>query len=149
MSATQHGPEVNETGPPASVRATVALLEEVGAPLRLAEVELGPPVEGEILVRIVGVGICHTDITGAQGIFPLPLPTVLGHEGAGVIEAVGPGVEGLAVGDHVALSYGHCRECDVCNEGHPAYCELFAPLNYFGTRMDGTTTMRRGDEEVY
>jgi aryl-alcohol dehydrogenase len=146
MTATKHGPDVTETG---SVRATVALLEEVGAPLRLVEVDLGPPVEGEILVRIVGAGICHTDITGAQGIFPLPLPTVLGHEGSGVIEAVGPGVEGLAVGDHVALSYGHCRECTVCNEGHTAYCELFAPLNYFGTRMDGTTTMKRGEEEVY
>jgi aryl-alcohol dehydrogenase len=146
MTATKHGPDVTETG---SVRATVALLEEVGAPLRLVEVDLGPPVEGEILVRIVGAGICHTDITGAQGIFPLPLPTVLGHEGAGVIEAVGPGVDGLSVGDHVALSYGHCRECTVCNEGHTAYCELFAPLNYFGTRMDGTTTMKRGEEEVY
>jgi aryl-alcohol dehydrogenase len=148
MSATTHGTQsgASATG---STRATVALLEEVGAPLRLAEVELEAPREGEILVRMVGAGICHTDISAAGGIFPLPLPTVLGHEGSGVVEAVGPSVESIAVGDHVALSYGHCRECVLCQEGHTAYCELFAPLNYFGTRMDGTTTMSRDGEEVY
>jgi aryl-alcohol dehydrogenase len=146
MTATKEGRGTTETG---AVRATVALLEEVGAPLKLAEVELGPPAEGEILVRIVGAGICHTDISSAEGKIPLPLPAVLGHEGSGVVEAVGPGVETLAVGDRVALSFGHCRECDICKDGHPAYCEMFAPLNYFGTRLDGSTTMHRGDEEVY
>ena len=146
MSAIQDSPSATETG---AVRATVALLEEVGAPLTLAEVELGPPADGEILVRIVGAGICHTDISGAEGKIPLPLPTVLGHEGSGIVEAVGPGVATIAVGDRVALSFGHCRECAVCKDGHPSYCEMFAPLNYFGQRLDGSTTMRRGDEEVY
>jgi aryl-alcohol dehydrogenase len=78
MSATKADAAATE---PRAVRATVALLEEVGAPLKLAEVELGPPAEGEILVRIVGAGICHTDISAAEGKIPLPLPTVLGHEG--------------------------------------------------------------------
>jgi aryl-alcohol dehydrogenase len=131
------------------MKAQAALLRELEAPLTVEEIETNPLEDGEILVKIKGVGICHTDITTAEGSIPLPLPSVLGHEGAGVIEEVGPGVTGLAVGDHVALSFGHCRECDVCQSGHPAYCEMFAALNYFGTRLDGTTTLSKGDEEVH
>jgi aryl-alcohol dehydrogenase len=133
----------------AAVEATVALLREVDAPLVLERVQLSAPAEGEILVRMRGVGICHTDISAAHGMIPIPLPAVLGHEGAGVVEALGPGVEGFAVGDHVALSFDHCGECAQCEGGHPAYCDLFAPLNYFGTRMDGSVTMHQGGEEVY
>jgi aryl-alcohol dehydrogenase len=132
-----------------TVTATAAVLREVGEPLQLEEVELSAPGEGEILVRMRGVGVCHTDISAAHGIFPLPLPAVLGHEGSGVVEAVGPGVDSLAVGDHVALSFDHCGECRHCERGVPSYCELFAPLNYFGERMDGTVTMHQGDEEVH
>jgi aryl-alcohol dehydrogenase len=133
----------------AAVEATVALLREVDAPLVLERVQLSAPAEGEILVRMRGVGICHTDISAAHGMIPIPLPAVLGHEGAGVVEALGPGVEGFAVGDHGALSFDHCGECAQCEGGHPAYCDLFAPLNYFGTRMDGSVTMHQGGEEVY
>jgi aryl-alcohol dehydrogenase len=129
--------------------ATAAILEEVDAPLQLHEVEIDAPRENEVLVRMRGVGICHTDVSAAHGLIPLPLPAVLGHEGAGVVEAVGPGVDSLAVGDHVALSFDHCRDCPQCSGGHPAYCQLFAPLNYFGERMDGSVTMRRGEEEVH
>jgi aryl-alcohol dehydrogenase len=126
-----------------------ALLREVGAPLVIEEVELCAPQEGEVLVRMRGVGICHTDISTAQGSIPLPLPAVLGHEGSGIVEAVGPGVTSLAVGDHVALSFDYCGDCPQCSGGRPAYCELFGPLNYFGTRLDGSVTMRQGDEEVH
>ena len=131
------------------VVATAAVLEEVGAPLVLREVEVSTPQENEILVRIVGVGICHTDVSAVDGVFPLPLPAVLGHEGSGVVEAVGPSVTTLEVGDHVAISYGHCRECEPCTDGHPAYCDMFAPLNYFGERIDGTVTLHAGEEEVH
>jgi aryl-alcohol dehydrogenase len=126
-----------------------ALLREVGAPLVIEDVELCAPQEGEVLVRMCGVGICHTDISTAQGSIPVPLPAVLGHEGSGIVEALGPGVTSVAVGDHVALSFDYCGECPQCSGGHPAYCELFGPLNYFGTRMDGSVTMHQGDEEVH
>jgi aryl-alcohol dehydrogenase len=147
MATTEPG--TNRTGPLAGTTATAAILEELDAPLQLHEVEIDAPRENEVLVRMRGVGICHTDVSAAHGSIPLPLPAVLGHEGAGVVEAVGPGVDSLSVGDHVALSFDHCRECSQCSGGHPAYCELFGPLNYFGERMDGSVTMRRGEEEVH
>jgi aryl-alcohol dehydrogenase len=131
------------------VTARAAVLREVGEPLTIEEVSMAELVEGEILVKIKGVGICHTDLSAAAGLVPLPMPAVLGHEGSGVVEAVGPGVTALEVGDHVALSFDHCGECDVCTGYSPAYCELFGPLNYFGERMDGSVTMHNGEEEVH
>ena len=80
------------------MKATAALLREIDAPLTIEEIELDELQAGEVLVRIRGVGICHTDIAAQQGVIPLPLPTVLGHEGSGIVEAVGDGVTRLAPG---------------------------------------------------
>jgi aryl-alcohol dehydrogenase len=132
-----------------TVTATAALLREIGDPLTLEEVQVDAPEEGEVLVRMKGAGICHTDATGMDGTIPLPLPSVLGHEGSGIVEAVGEGVTNVAPGDHVVLTFGHCGDCKYCDKDRPAYCEMFAPLNYFGTRMDGTVTMHQGDEDVH
>jgi aryl-alcohol dehydrogenase len=131
------------------VKATAAVLREVDQPLSIEEVEMDELQEDEVLIDIKGAGICHTDMTGIDGTVPLPLPSVLGHEGSGVVAAVGSAVTTVKPGDHVVLSFGHCGECDTCTGGRPAYCELFAPLNYFGTRLDGTTTMHQGEEEVH
>jgi aryl-alcohol dehydrogenase len=131
------------------ITASAALLRDIGEPLVIEDVEISAPGEGEIRVKMRGVGICHTDISAAHGVIPLPLPAVLGHEGSGVVEAVGPDVEGFAVGDPVALSFDHCGECEQCEAGHPAYCELFGPLNYFCTRLDGTVTMQQDGEDVH
>lgn len=127
---------------------TAAVLRDTESPLTVEEIEVGELSAGEILVKIKGVGICHTDISAAHGMIPIPLPTVLGHEGSGVVEAFADDVEGFEVGDHVTISFDHCGECAQCQTGHPAYCEVFAALNYFGTRMDGTTTLSKGDEEI-
>jgi aryl-alcohol dehydrogenase len=149
MGITDTGTDATPATDGATTTASAALLREVGAPLTTEEVQLSAPREGEILVRMRGVGICHTDISAALGVIPIPLPAVLGHEGSGVVAAIGPGVDSLAVGDHVALSFDHCGDCPQCSGGHPAYCEMFAPLNYFGTRLDGSVTMHQGDDEVY
>ena len=127
----------------------VAIFEEAGAAPALQEAEHTPLQDNEVLVRIAGVGVCHTDLTALNGNVPLPTPAVLGHEGAGVVEAIGADIQDLEVGDHVVLTFDTCGDCRACSAGHPAYCELFAPLNYFGTRLDGTTTMVQGDREVH
>ena len=129
--------------------AAAAVLHEQGGPFALEEVEVGPPRAGEILVRIAGVGICHTDLAAADGALGLPLPVVLGHEGAGTVDAVGEGVEAVAVGDQVVLSYDHCGGCARCTGGHPAYCERFNALNASGARADGSTTLARGGAPVH
>ena len=126
-----------------------AVLREYGGDLALVDVEPNGLQADEILVRIAGVGLCHTDLTAMNGVVPLPLPAVLGHEGAGIVEAVGDGVTTLAIGDHVVLSFDSCRQCPACRSGHPAYCELFAAMNYFGSRLDGTATLRAGDGDVH
>src|SRR6266511_4529685 len=127
----------------------VAIFNEPGSTPTLQEVVHSALQDNEVLVRIAGVGICHTDLSGLNGNVPLPAPAVLGHEGAGVVEEVGAEVTDLAPGDHVVLTFDTCGDCRSCNAGHPAYCELFAPLNYFGTRLDGTTTMVQGEQEIH
>lgn len=129
--------------------ATVVLFETPGAELVLTEVTLGDLEPGEVRIRVAGVGICHTDLAAINGVVPLPLPAVVGHEAAGVVEEIGTEVTELAPGDHVVVSFDSCRTCTQCSAGHPAYCELFAALNYFGTRLDGSTTMHRGDTPVH
>ena len=137
-------------GPDAKLyTATAAILREGGGPLSLEDVELAELADDEVLVRVKGVGVCHTDISAAEGMVPLPLPAVLGHEGAGTVEAVGAKVTTLSPGDSVVLSYDFCGECSTCTKNTPAYCDLFAPLNYFGERLDGSVTMHVGDEEIH
>jgi aryl-alcohol dehydrogenase len=130
------------------MRTTVALIEEPGGPFVLDEVELDEPRADEVLVRIEAVGLCHTDLTVPTMLPPEMFPNVVGHEGAGVVEAVGAAVEGIEVGDHVVLSFRSCRDCAPCRQGHVGYCEQTLLLNYLGMRADGSTTMRRGDQQV-
>lgn len=102
---------------------------------------LQDPAPDEILVRIVGVGVCHTDMVMRDALLPVPMPVVLGHEGAGVVVAMGSAVTDLAVGDHVVLSFASCGVCGSCHDHAPAYCETWVPLNFFGTRADGSTSL--------
>src|SRR3954451_6628240 len=127
---------------PTTTRA--AVVESGGAPFTLSDVELDEPGPHEALVRVVAAGLCHTDLGVASGGLPFPLPGVLGHEGAGVVEAVGPGVTGVAPGAHVLLPFPSCAPCRNCRDGHPAYCAAWLPLNLLsGRRAAGTGTLSR------
>jgi len=107
-----------------------ALVRERGGPVALSDVTVREPDAGEVLVRIHASGVCPTDLFGMSGGAGDRFPAVFGHEGAGVIVAVGPGVTDLEVGDRVVLSFDACGACPRCEEGHPAYCERFAERNY-------------------
>lgn len=122
-----------------------AVVESAGAPFTLSTVELDDLRPDEVLVRMVATGLCHTDLGVAAGGLPFPLPGVLGHEGAGVVESVGSGVSRVRAGDHVVLSFTSCGECGNCRDGHPAYCATWLPLNLLGgARADGTAPISRG-----
>ncbi|MER6539517.1 NAD(P)-dependent alcohol dehydrogenase [Streptomyces sp900105755] len=123
-----------------------AVVESGGAPFTLRDVQLDEPGPYEALVRMVATGLCHTDLAAASGGLPFPLPGVLGHEGAGVVEAVGSAVTGVAPGDHVVLSF---TSFGTCRGGHPAYCTTWLPLNLIGGRCaDGTATVSRDGEPL-
>lgn len=122
------------------MRVQAAVLRERNAPLRVEELELGEPGPGEVLVRVVGAGMCRTDFMPRHGEL-VPVPLVLGHEGAGVVEAVGPGVRRVHPGDHVVLSFDSCGGCARCRAGEPSYCDEFIFRNLSGLRLDGSTTL--------
>lgn len=107
----------------------------------LETLELEAPGPGEVLVRVVATGICHTDLHfhGEFGSRFAPKPMVLGHEGSGVVEAVGPGVNGLEVGDHVVMSGNSCGQCKNCLSGRPVYCVDVIKLCFCGARRNGTS----------
>ena len=98
-------------------------------PLRIATIDLDPPGRGELLVKIAAAGLCHSDLSVINGDRPRPMPMALGHEAAGVVEAVGEDVD-LAVGDHVVMVFmPSCGHCVPCAEGRPALCEPGAAAN--------------------
>jgi aryl-alcohol dehydrogenase len=128
---------------------TAAIVESAGAPFTLTRIDLDDPRPGEVLVRIVAAGLCHTDLGVAAGALPFPLPGVLGHEGAGIVEAVGSGVTSVVPGDRVLLSFTSCGACGNCRDGHPAYCATWLPANLLGgRRADGSATLTRGGQPV-
>jgi aryl-alcohol dehydrogenase len=132
-----------------STPTTAAVVESAGGPFTLTDVQLDEPRAGEVLVRLVAAGLCHTDLGVAVGALPFPLPGVLGHEGAGVVEAVGPGVASVAPGDRVLLSFTSCGACANCRDGHPAYCATWLPSNLLGGRRpDGSATITRDGAEL-
>jgi aryl-alcohol dehydrogenase len=130
------------------MRITAAVLRQADGEYRLEEVELAAPGPGEVLVRVVGAGMCHTDVLPRSPTSFSPPPIITGHEGSGVVEAVGPGVDGIAIGDHVVLSFASCGECRNCQRGQPSYCDTFLLRNLLGRNLDGSTGVvdRDGNE---
>ena len=131
------------------MQTTAAVARQPKGDFTIETIHVEAPRAGELMVRIAGVGLCHTDLVFRDQFAPYPLPAVLGHEGAGIVEAVGEGVEGLAVGDSVVLGFSSCGHCARCDEGLPSYCREFPPLNYAGMRLDdGSSAFRAGDESI-
>ena len=131
------------------MQTTALVVPERGADFELTELELDEPRADEVLVRVVATGLCHTDITLRSFLPAEMFPHVFGHEGAGVVEAVGPDVRGIAAGDCVVMSFRSCRSCATCRTGQVGYCESSLVLNYMGMRLDGSTTYRRDDQPVF
>jgi aryl-alcohol dehydrogenase len=120
------------------------------APLHFENLELEEPRHDEVRVRLVATGICHTDMAiRDQIIVPMPQPIVLGHEGSGVVEAVGQSVTKVKPGDHVILSGDSCGHCPSCQVSLPSYCYEFFPRNFGGGRLDGTTPLSNNGEKVH
>lgn len=118
-----------------------------GKPFKLESVQLAEPKFDEIRVRIVATGVCHTDVV-ARDLGIAPYPIVLGHEGAGVVDAVGAGVSDLQTGDHVVLSFAHCGRCGHCLTGHPTVCDTFNDLNFGGNMDDGSRRLAQGEQSL-
>ena len=132
------------------MKIRAAVLEEFGAPLSVQEVELAEPKAGEVLVRLVACGVCHTDLYTASGADPSGYaPTVLGHEGAGVVEKVGDGVTAVAPGDHVVTLFApQCRECVHCLAPRISLCLAIREQQNLGYLPDGTTRLSRDGGQI-
>ena len=126
------------------MKITAAVTREKGA-YTFETVELAEPKAGEVLVRMVACGICHTDFAVIEQFLPVEFPYLAGHEGAGVIEKTGPGVTGLAVGDRVLMSFPSCGKCDNCKDSHPYACESNFEYFFGGNLRDGSKRVTGDD----
>src|SRR5438552_5733505 len=132
------------------MKIRAAVLEQFGSPLEVQELELAEPRAGEVLVRLVACGVCHTDLFTASGADPSGyVPTVLGHEGAGVVERAGESVNSLAPGDHVVTLFSpQCRECVHCLDPRTNLCLAIREQQGLGHLPDGTTRLSRDGEPI-
>lgn len=122
----------------------------VNEPLAVEDVDLADPGPGEVAIRLRASGVCHSDWNVLSGATPNPVPVVLGHEGAGVVDAVGDGVDALSEGDHVVLSWlPACGRCFYCAQARPVLCEWSTPAMLAGTMPDGTTRLSRDGDVIH
>lgn len=122
----------------------------VSKPLSIEEVELDPPKRGEVLIKVKAVGLCHSDLVAITGERAKPMPIVIGHEAAGIVEEIGQDVQDFAVGDHVVPSYvASCGRCEMCSVGRPALCEPATIANANAVLKDGTTRLRQGSTRIH
>jgi aryl-alcohol dehydrogenase len=131
-----------------TIRARAAVCHGHDKPFTIEDVELADLRPDELLVRVVACGICHTDLAVRDGQLPVPLPIVLGHEGAGVVEAVGEAVTAARPGDRVIMSFNSCGACPSCADQAPTYCYNFFPHNWLGKRADGTPSVSLGGQPM-
>ncbi|GAA5947207.1 hypothetical protein JCM3765_001575 [Sporobolomyces pararoseus] len=129
------------------------VLQELNAPFKLEDVELDEPEENEVLVEITAVGLCHTDLCVQNGAFPSPFPSVVGHEGSGIVQKCGSAVTRCKEGDSVLLSFNHCSSCGPCKMNEPSACENFGASNFGRVRsqkLGAKPGIKRGNgDEIY
>jgi S-(hydroxymethyl)glutathione dehydrogenase / alcohol dehydrogenase len=126
-----------------------AILWEQGAPLSPEPAQLAPPARGEVLVEVKAAGVCHSDLHAASGDWPMRVPLLLGHEGAGVVREVGSDVVSLKPGDRVVLCWAPaCGKCPACVEGRPILCDRLDKTTYRNRMPDGSTRLRARDKDV-
>jgi NDMA-dependent alcohol dehydrogenase len=127
-----------------------AVLHELKTALRVEDVDLDHPKEGEARVKIAANGVCHSDYSVIQGVIRFPLPVVVGHEGAGIVEEVGPGVTSVKAGDHVVLSFApYCGRCYYCSIGRPVLCDNMRLTMGNGTLLDGTCRLKQNGKPIH
>lgn len=131
------------------MQITAAVVREKSTAFEIDTLDLTDPRPDEVLVRVVASGMCHTDLHGRDGYFQIPFPAVFGHEGGGVVEAVGSAVTEFAPGDHVIMAFPFCGTCPNCRAHVPAQCVDSVKLKGSGTRADGSTLMEKGGQPVY
>jgi aryl-alcohol dehydrogenase len=131
------------------MQVTAAVVRERSGPFVIDTLELTDPRPDEVLVRVAASGMCATDLHGRDGYYDTPYPCVFGHEGAGVVEAVGSGVATVAVGDHVVMSFPWCGECANCRRAMHSHCQKSFAWKFSGTRPDGSTLLRKNGTPVY
>ena len=131
------------------MKITAAVTESEGAPFELQELELGELQPDEVLVEIAASGICHTDLIIRDQWLPVPLPAVLGHEGAGTVTAVGSAVTRVSPGDRVGITFNSCGACPTCLRGRSTYCHDFFGRNFAASRPDGTSALSRDGAVVH
>ena len=133
------------------MKSRAAIARAAGEPLEVTEIDVEGPKQGEVLVRIVATGVCHTDAYTLSGDDPEGLfPSILGHEGGGIVEEVGQGVSSVAVGDHVIPLYTpECRECDFCNSGKTNLCQKIRVTQGQGLMPDGTSRFSENGKPIH
>jgi len=131
------------------MQITAAVVRSRSGPFGLEALEIEEPRAGEVLVRVVATGVCHTDMVMRGQDLPTPQPVVLGHEGAGVVERVGAGVTKVAPGDHVVMTFNSCGGCPSCRDHAPTYCHEFFPRNFIGVRPDGSSGLSKSGETIH
>lgn len=129
------------------MKINAAITPSQGANFVFHEVMLDEPKAGELKIKIVATGVCHTDAV-ARDLALTPYPAVFGHEGSGIVEAVGPDVKDFEVGDHVVMSFAHCGNCENCLTGHPTVCSTFNELNFGGKMEDGTSRLHQDGKDL-
>ena len=131
------------------MKTRAAVVSDKCGRFEVSEVELAEPRDDEVLVRIAGVGVCHTDLICRDQLYPVRFPALFGHEGSGVVEKVGARVAKVQPGDHVVLTFRACGLCTACKRGDPTHCPAIFGCNFGGTRADGSATVHQHGVPIF